>query len=769
MLKSLFFKRGLWRTYLFSFIAVFLTCCIILISSFYFLAEKLIKEEMAQFSLNMANQVKDVMDMRIEELYNMAYQLSLEARIQGFLYEKGPLEVADFLSISEISKLLSKYFSANGFVTTIAVYYPNSASVISSGGYFTVNDFFKTFAGYRNTPMEDFLEILRSPNYKRILPLEPIAGDYNLNGEYITYIQSLPLGDKTPSATILFFVDKNALLNMMAKHMPEETGQVQIFTTDWKLIASKEDLDIPYVERLKGFIDSMAKTFFIEDSDKSKNMVVSYAVSQSVNWYYVSGLSLKFTIRKMQYIRNLTAIIAVISCTVGTIMSWFLAKFNYSPWKSLMKHIEELSSKKVGNSVNNEYLYVKDAIQVILSEREMMQSAFEKNKKYAKHYLLQKLCEGEAISKEDLEDNRIEFPYELFSVAAIKAKEETGELQEKFYSLAPGMEDVQDGYRISSFYHQNKILYIIINVDRETTERQNLYEISEELKRKAEGLISEAVVMGVGTLGQGADSLGKSFREAGDALQYSILNEDNTIVYYEELPKLTEELLDLSMDFKRRLYNCLKRGDNEEVESLLDLCLSQLMRQNRIPVCDVHYLYYNLINTAIQVCSDMQIGLEEGLGDRKEELLSIYEYRNVSDLIKNLYAVYSNLCGYILKENEKEKNSLGEQIELYIGEHFRDESLCSAKVAEVLNISISYLSRYMSKTFGMGFGDYLNKIRVEHAKKLLECSSKTINEIANEVGYASPSSFIRTFKRIEGITPGQFKVEDNSQQLPMKD
>lgn len=84
-------------------------------------------------------------------------------------------------------------------------------------------------------------------------------------------------------------------------------------------------------------------------------------------------------------------------------------------------------------------------------------------------------------------------------------------------------------------------------------------------------------------------------------------------------------------------------------------------------------------------------------------------------------------------------------------------NLSLIKLADNLGYSSSYLSRFISQEFGMGFGELLNNIRIEKAKQKLSEGLKQIGQISKEVGYASVNSFIRTFKRKEGMTPKQYR------------
>ena len=80
------------------------------------------------------------------------------------------------------------------------------------------------------------------------------------------------------------------------------------------------------------------------------------------------------------------------------------------------------------------------------------------------------------------------------------------------------------------------------------------------------------------------------------------------------------------------------------------------------------------------------------------------------------------------------------------------------------NISLSELSRiyflhpdYLCKLFkketGVSFSNYINYLRIEAAKSLLESTDKRIIDIAYEVGYTSDTYFIKKFKQIMGISP----------------
>lgn len=107
----------------------------------------------------------------------------------------------------------------------------------------------------------------------------------------------------------------------------------------------------------------------------------------------------------------------------------------------------------------------------------------------------------------------------------------------------------------------------------------------------------------------------------------------------------------------------------------------------------------------------------------------------------------------------REQYSQAALVRQYIMEHYRDPNLSLAQISEAFGMNLKTLSRIFKEEFGEKFVDYLTKLRVEHAKRLLATTPESVQSIAEQVGYLYPMSFIRVFKRSEGVTPGDYRKE----------
>lgn len=107
----------------------------------------------------------------------------------------------------------------------------------------------------------------------------------------------------------------------------------------------------------------------------------------------------------------------------------------------------------------------------------------------------------------------------------------------------------------------------------------------------------------------------------------------------------------------------------------------------------------------------------------------------------------------IAKRNQIERL---ERILNYINENY-DKEISLALAAQKFYMNTSYFSDYFKKNIGINFTDYLAKVRINKAVRLLNDLSINSTEIAFSCGFNNVTSFYNTFKKIKGMSPGDFK------------
>jgi two-component system response regulator YesN len=107
-------------------------------------------------------------------------------------------------------------------------------------------------------------------------------------------------------------------------------------------------------------------------------------------------------------------------------------------------------------------------------------------------------------------------------------------------------------------------------------------------------------------------------------------------------------------------------------------------------------------------------------------------------------------------------NDLISGVSAFIDEHFTDPGLNVSLLGQHFDMKPTYLSKLFKEQSGEGLLDTINKRRIDWSKQLIQQQRLTVNEAAEKSGFNDVGTFIRTFKKIEGITPGKYKetIED---------
>ena len=85
------------------------------------------------------------------------------------------------------------------------------------------------------------------------------------------------------------------------------------------------------------------------------------------------------------------------------------------------------------------------------------------------------------------------------------------------------------------------------------------------------------------------------------------------------------------------------------------------------------------------------------------------------------------------------------------------EHLSLGDVADHVYVSQWHLSKLINRHVGQSFFDILGRMRMDRAKALLEDGSLRIHAVAEQVGYSDVAHFSKSFKRFEGMTPGEYR------------
>ncbi len=93
----------------------------------------------------------------------------------------------------------------------------------------------------------------------------------------------------------------------------------------------------------------------------------------------------------------------------------------------------------------------------------------------------------------------------------------------------------------------------------------------------------------------------------------------------------------------------------------------------------------------------------------------------------------------------------------YMREHCGSQHLSLSEVADHVYVSQWHLSKLLNRETAQSFFDLLGSMRIDKAKRLLYDPARRIHEVAEEVGFSDVAHFSKSFKKIVGCTPGEYR------------
>lgn len=173
------------------------------------------------------------------------------------------------------------------------------------------------------------------------------------------------------------------------------------------------------------------------------------------------------------------------------------------------------------------------------------------------------------------------------------------------------------------------------------------------------------------------------------------------------------------------------------------------------------------LDEAAQVCSQIlekAVGHYAALFRREPDQTELYFKKFVDVSLSNSYRLLREMFEHDIEhilsqldvKNADSKDWLIERAETYIKQYFQ-KPIKAQEVADVIHISPNYFSTLFKHKTGKSFNEYVNHLRVEAAKELLEETLLNVNEIAEKVGYREYKYFVDVFKKQTGYTPTNYR------------
>ena len=194
----------------------------------------------------------------------------------------------------------------------------------------------------------------------------------------------------------------------------------------------------------------------------------------------------------------------------------------------------------------------------------------------------------------------------------------------------------------------------------------------------------------------------------------------------------------------------------EKAEAFIQTLFVHMQQKEITSYSLVRGICINLMQILVDTLSTMGMDESRLLGVKENYIREIPEFLLLGQYQQWIQEQYRELLHLSKGLNREGISNVILSALVYIDGHYQEEitvDILSTRVRKSRN----YFSTLFKQEMGMPFTEYLNRYRVEQAKKLLEVSVDLSGEIAGKVGFRDEKYFSAVFKKIEGCTPTEYR------------
>lgn len=260
----------------------------------------------------------------------------------------------------------------------------------------------------------------------------------------------------------------------------------------------------------------------------------------------------------------------------------------------------------------------------------------------------------------------------------------------------------------------------------------------------------ESAAAGIGRVYTDKTDLCFSFRQACYCAEKAQMDHLPAVVY-------ETMLLDLNIPWypaetETKLIYAAKSGDAETVRSIFAQIEEENIRKGHLPQMNVRILVSNILFTLLTLYENM--AQQDQTMEAIERIERAETLPRALELLRQQFLILCEQTG--ASRNRKEK-AYYERLKSFMEENFADSQFGVPVAAEHFGLSENYFSIFFKEIMGISFSSYLEKLRLEKARELIEQGEHGVEQISQMAGYNSSATFRRAFKRAYGVTPSAWK------------
>lgn len=615
---------------------------------------------------------------------------------------------------------MKKNIVLDEFIEDFYLYDENTNTMLSSTSLFTLEDFFTH--GIYTFDDNTQEEILKGIDSKSITFISSrLISGINDNSEKMFCI--FPENKTITQKRAVIFILNSAFI----KNMYKDQGNLILSYNNQVLIDTGNN-DIETQNKL------LKHSASSDISELDNTLILSIEASYT-NIVYTGYHTLYNAMKKLVSTQIIFIAFTVILALLGVAVILYALKRNYAP----IKELKDFAKSNLDIEINDEdeLTIAKKAIDILGEKKTILMQRIEDSKPATQNFLLGQIINGTMTDSKlivsSAESCDLNISNSKYAILAINYKN-------NFVNI----ENVVENH-YSYVYKTNdpKLVLVIARSDQLDALIVRLWDFFEK-----ELIIA---TIGVGEV-HPINELWRSYTEAKTALDSSLIFGTGIVIYYEQTLQGNFSSNEYPTKNIENLKKLLQDGSFKEVDNELNNIINHII-STQLPVSTVRCICFEIVTILINMVNQSNIEFTSDFTintfmkfDTVEELASI---------VKNFFSLHIE---QLKTEYNKEETEFSKIIS-FINNNFYTINFSIKSVADYFNISQQALIQMFKDNRNQTVSEYVTYLQIDKSKRLLKETDMPLQQIVNSVGHSDVSNFIRKFKNIVGITPGEYRKQ----------
>lgn len=749
-LKKKIRSRKQYYQWLASYLVI--TVLTLLVNVFaYAVAQNVLQGENERTNEAMTENIKEIYDNNFKDAQAMAQRILLSNSVQLFetASEMSPERRND--RIREIINNISSYVGSSNFVENCVVVLKEKDLCFDALGMYNCDLAYHIFFQPYYDSMGEWEKSVFEGPLAQFVVLTDKEGARSL-----FFIQKSPTLGKQSATAIVVQFSTGKIENFLKNSSKNGSGQVYITEEEGTVLFGGQAG--PFHQIQTG--ESSGK--FEMDSDGDYRMI-HYIHSDVAQVTYLYTVSRKIYQRTVNLVKFCFVLCFFFCAGLGGVLAWLFTKANYRPLGSLINQLGGGGERLM----EPEYKFIQRSIETLEKNKKEVEKQVKEQSSFLRENLLSQILlrrvrvDGDNLNF--LKNNGIQLEGKYFLVVAFDivsagVLEKDGE--EEDFSLACFVisnvfTELLGGEVFSNYCRIDRRHVCALSFENRSQQTWIMDRIEYTRVYLQENL-GVCFVCAISQMTDDIAGLADIYEQTLEIIDFRLLQEDKWLFVYDDVMHSSIQY-EFSLETQRQLVNMLLMGQEKDAVALIEHVYERNRKKHHINLSMLRLLTVELTGTLLKAAAE--IDKEQELDTRTLLMLTSHlsGEKSLREIKLELFSFVEQLCRLSKAVEKPLQNGRMDEIKRYIQQNYQNPDLNVSMIADTFHMSLYYISRSFKQDTGEGMAEYIIGLRMEKAKEKLRTQSGPIAQVAQDCGFSSVNSFNRTFKKMVGMAPKQFR------------